>query len=45
MKLQHPIYVKDTDPNAHIRIFKNATKANGETMESNIINLFGCCSK
>jgi hypothetical protein len=30
MKLQYPTYVKDTDPNAHIRVFKKAIKANGE---------------
>jgi hypothetical protein len=38
MKLQYPIYVKDTYPNAHIKIFKKAIKANGETMEADIIN-------
>ncbi len=41
MKLQYPIYVKDTYPNAHIKIFKKAIKANGETMEADIINQFG----
>jgi len=40
-KLQYPTYVKNTDPNAHIRIFKKAIKANGEIVEANIINLFG----
>jgi hypothetical protein len=40
-KLQYPTYVKDTNPDAHIRVFKKAIKANGETMEANIINLFG----
>ncbi len=40
-KLQYPTYVKDTDPDTHIRVFKKAIKANGETMEANIINLFG----
>jgi hypothetical protein len=40
-KLQYPTYVKDTDPNAHIRVFKKAIKANGEMVEANIINLFG----
>jgi hypothetical protein len=33
--------VKDTNPNAHIRVFKNAITANGETVEADIINLFG----
>ncbi len=40
MKLQYPTYVKDTNPDAHIRVFKKAIKANGETMEVDIINLF-----
>jgi sugar phosphate permease len=41
MKLQYPTYVKDTNSNAHIRIFKKAIKTNGEIMEVDIINLFG----
>ncbi len=40
-KLQYPTYVKDDDPNVHIRIFENIIKANGETIEANIINRFG----
>jgi hypothetical protein len=40
-KLQYPTYVKDTDPNAHIRIFKKAIKTNGETVEADIIDLYG----
>jgi hypothetical protein len=40
-KLQYPTYVKDTDSDAHIRVLKKAIKANGETMEVDIINLFG----
>jgi hypothetical protein len=40
-KLQYPIYVKVTDPNARIRVFKKAIKANGEIVEVDIINLFG----
>jgi hypothetical protein len=39
-KLQYPTYVKDTNPNAHIKMLKNAIKSNGETMEVDIINLF-----
>jgi hypothetical protein len=31
--------VKDTNPNAHIIFFKNTIKANGETMETDIINM------
>jgi hypothetical protein len=33
--------MKDTNPNVHIKIFKKAIKANGKTMEANIINLYG----
>jgi len=40
-KLQYPTYVKDTNSDAHIRIFKKVIKANGETMEVDIINMFG----
>jgi hypothetical protein len=40
-KLQYPTYVKDIDPDAHIKVFKKAIKTNGETMEANIINIFG----
>jgi hypothetical protein len=40
-KLQYPTYVKDTTLDAHIIVFKKAIKANGETMEANIINMFG----
>jgi hypothetical protein len=40
-KLQYPTYVKDTDLNVHIRVFKKVIKVNGETMEANIINMFG----
>ncbi len=32
--------MKDIDPNAHIRVFKKTIKANGETTEANINNLF-----
>jgi hypothetical protein len=41
MKLQYPTYVKYTDPDAHIKVLKKAIKANGETMEADVINLFG----
>jgi hypothetical protein len=40
-KLQYPTYVKDTDLDAHIRMFKKTIKANVEIMEFEIINLFG----
>jgi len=41
MKLQYPTYVKDIDLSVHIKIFKKAIKANGKTMEADIIILFG----
>ncbi len=41
LHLQYPTYVKDTNSDAHIRVFKKAIKANGEIMEANIINFFG----
>jgi hypothetical protein len=41
IKLQHPTYVKDIDPDAHIKVFKSEKKTNGEMVEANIINLFG----
>ncbi len=40
-KLQYPTNVKDLDPNAHIKVLKKAIKDNGETMEVDIINMFG----
>ncbi len=40
-KLQYPTYVKNTNLNAHIKVFKKAIKANGETMEVDLINLVG----
>jgi hypothetical protein len=41
MKLQYPTYVKDTNNDAHIRVFKKAIKANGEIVEVDIINMSG----
>jgi len=32
--------VKDFDPNAHVRVFKATIKANGETENAKIVNLF-----
>jgi hypothetical protein len=40
IKFQYPTYVKDIDLDVHIRIFKKMIKANGETMQTNIMNLF-----
>ncbi len=40
-KLQYLTYVKDTDSDVHIEMFKKTIKANGETMEVDIINLLG----
>ncbi len=33
--------MKNTNHDAHIKIFKKTIKANGKTMKVNIINLFG----
>jgi hypothetical protein len=40
-ELQFPTYMKDTDRDVHIKVFKKAIRTNGKTMEANIINLFG----
>jgi hypothetical protein len=40
-KFQYPTYGKDTDLDVHINFFKKAIKASGETMDIDIINLFG----
>jgi hypothetical protein len=37
--------VKDIDPNVHIRVFKKVIETNGETVEVDIINLFGFISQ
>jgi hypothetical protein len=41
MKLLYPTYVKYTDLDVHMRVIKKAFKVNGETVEADIINLFG----
>jgi len=38
--LDYPEYGKDFDPDAHVRVFKATIKANGETKDAKIINLF-----
>jgi hypothetical protein len=40
-KFQYPTYMKVTNLDGHIIVFKKIIKVNGETMEANIINLFG----
>jgi hypothetical protein len=40
-KLQYPTYVKNTNLDAHIKMFKKAIKTNGEIVEIDIINLLG----
>jgi len=39
-KLQYPTCVKDINLDVHNIVFKKAIKANGETIEFDIINLF-----
>ncbi len=41
LNFQYPTYMKDTNFNAHIKVFKKAIRANREIMEPNIIDLFG----
>jgi hypothetical protein len=38
--LNYPKYVKDFNPNAHVKVFKAAIKANNETNDAKNINLF-----
>ncbi len=38
--LNHPKYKKNIDSNAHVQVFKVATKANGEMIDEEIANLF-----
>jgi hypothetical protein len=38
--LKYPRYVKDFDPNVHVKVFKATIKANGETKNAKIDNLF-----
>ncbi len=33
-------YVKDFDPNVHVRVFKATIRTNGETEDAKIVNLF-----
>jgi hypothetical protein len=33
-------YVKDSNPNVHVRVFKVAIKANNETDDAEIVNMF-----
>ncbi len=33
-------YVKDSNPDVHVRVFKATVKANGETEDVEIVNLF-----
>jgi hypothetical protein len=40
LPLNYPKYVKDLDPCVHVRVFKVAIKANGETEDAKIVNLF-----
>jgi methionine salvage enolase-phosphatase E1 len=44
-KIQYPTYVKDTNSDAHIKVFQKAIKANGEIVEVDIIILFGLFSR
>jgi hypothetical protein len=38
--LDYPKYVKDFDPDAHVKVFKVAIRTNGEKNDAKISNLF-----
>jgi hypothetical protein len=38
--LIYPEYVKDLNPNAYVRVFKATIRANSETNDAKIVNLF-----
>jgi hypothetical protein len=38
--LNYPKYVKDSNPDAHVKMFKVVIKANSEIDDAEIINLF-----
>jgi hypothetical protein len=38
--LNYPKYVKDFDPNAHVKVFKVPIKRNGEIEDAKFVNLF-----
>jgi hypothetical protein len=39
-QLPYPQYVKDTYPNFHVWVFKASIRANCETKDKNIVNMF-----
>ncbi len=36
----YPEYVKNSNPDVHVRVFKAAIKANGETKDVKFVNMF-----
>jgi hypothetical protein len=38
--LEYPNFLKNVDPNAHVKVFNSIVKANVETFEIYIINVF-----
>ncbi len=38
--LNYPEYVKDFDPDVHVRVFKVAIRVNGEIEDVEIVNMF-----
>jgi hypothetical protein len=40
LPLNYPAYVKDSDPNVHVKVFKVAIRTNGETKNAKIVNMF-----
>jgi len=43
--LNYHKYVKDYDPDAHVKVFKATIKSNGETEDAEIVNLFSFAFK
>jgi hypothetical protein len=38
--LNYPEYVNNSNPHVHVRVFKTTIKANGETKDVKIVNMF-----
>ncbi len=39
-QLPYPLYIKDIDLDAHIKVFKAPIKANGETKYKDVVKMF-----
>ncbi len=43
--LNYPKYMKDSNLDAHVKVFKATIKANGETEDAKIVNMFNFTHK